>query len=170
MQMAEMRGDTATLERLRNIPAPKSLKDAKGQVKFMADQMTKMRNQPSKEDSSIRKQSTAATSPKTVMQTADFSKVKEQMLKLVDQYRGTDSKFEDTDFEPCLDLIFNQKDNVQPRDTVQIEMLKWLRPSQISIKSQIVGFYEINSEKGTKNELDSLVGNELADGHRICYG
>jgi hypothetical protein len=30
MQMAEMRGDTATLERLRNIPAPKSLKDAKG--------------------------------------------------------------------------------------------------------------------------------------------
>lgn len=49
-------------------------------------------------------------------------------------------------------------------------MLKWLRPEKISIKSQIVGFYEINSEKGTKTELDSLVGNELADGHRICYG
>jgi hypothetical protein len=37
MQIAEMRGDTATLEKLKNIPAPKSLKDAKGQVKFMAE-------------------------------------------------------------------------------------------------------------------------------------
>ena len=41
-----MRGDKAALERLKNLPAPKSVKEAKDQVKFLADQMNKMRNEP----------------------------------------------------------------------------------------------------------------------------
>ena len=49
-------------------------------------------------------------------------------------------------------------------------MLKWLRPEQISIKNDIVGFYEINTKRASKSELDALAGIELADGHRISYG
>ena len=95
MQIAEMRGDKATLDKLKNLPPPKSVKDAKEQVRFMANQMTKMRNQPSKMESSIRKQSAATITPATVMQTVEFSKVKEQIEKLISPLRGTDQKFID---------------------------------------------------------------------------
>jgi hypothetical protein len=71
---------------------------------------------------------------------------------------------------PQRSSIHNEHDKVQPRDEVQIDMIKWLRPEEISIKSDIVGFYDINRDRASKEELDGLVGAELADGHRICYG
>ena len=89
---------------------------------------------------------------------------------LVTELRGTQQKFKDPDFVPSQSLIFNQNDSVPARDEVQIEMLKWMRPEEISIKSDIVGFYEINESRASKQEISGLAGLELADGHRISYG
>ena len=82
------------------MPAPKSVKGAKNQIQFIADQMTKLRNEPTKMDSSIRQQSSAAIWPSTVLQTADFNEVKQKLELLVSELRGTGKKFKDPDFEP----------------------------------------------------------------------
>ena len=76
MQMAERRGDTALMDRLKNMPIPKSVKEAKDQVKYMADQMTKMRNEPTKMDSTVRKKSSATMWPETIIQTTDVDVVR----------------------------------------------------------------------------------------------
>ena len=51
-----------------------------------------------------------------------------------------------------------------------MDTLKWLRPRQISMKSDLVGFTEINKDGVLETELDNLVGMELADFRRISYG
>ena len=48
--------------------------------------------------------------------------------------------------------------------------LKWLRPREISIKSDLVGFTALSKDGVTESELDNLVGAELADFRRISYG
>lgn len=48
--------------------------------------------------------------------------------------------------------------------------LKWLRPKQISMKSQLVGFTQLNRANVSETEINDLAGNELADFRRISYG
>ena len=48
--------------------------------------------------------------------------------------------------------------------------LKWLRPRQISMKSSVVGFTQLNKKGVSEEELNNLVGSELADFRRISYG
>ena len=92
------------------------------------------------------------------------------MEQLVTDLRGTGNKFVDNDFQPIISSIYTEVDKVAIRDSVCIENLKWFRPEQIAIKSDLVGFYDINREKATPAELENLFGLELADGGRICYG
>ena len=51
-----------------------------------------------------------------------------------------------------------------------MQSLEWLRPTEISIKSSLVGFFGINEKNVEERELDNLVGLELADFRRISYG
>lgn len=51
-----------------------------------------------------------------------------------------------------------------------MKKLKWLRPRQMSMKSDLVGFTMINKEGTVEAELDNLLGFELADFRRIMYG
>ena len=51
-----------------------------------------------------------------------------------------------------------------------MKKLKWLRPRQISMKSQIVGFTQLNRKNVNEEELDNLAGDELSDFRRIGYG
>ena len=48
--------------------------------------------------------------------------------------------------------------------------LKWLRPRQISMKPAVVGFTQLNKKGVSEEELNNLVGSELADFNRISYG
>ena len=47
---------------------------------------------------------------------------------------------------------------------------EWLRPRQISMKRQIVGFTQLNKENVSEEEINNLLANELADFRRISYG
>lgn len=51
--------------------------------------MTKMRNEPTKLDSSIRQKSSASLWPETVIQTPDFNTVRQKMEMLITNLRGT---------------------------------------------------------------------------------
>ena len=51
-----------------------------------------------------------------------------------------------------------------------MDTLKWLRPRQISMKSSLVGFTQINKDGVLETEIDNLVGMETADFRRISYG
>lgn len=81
-----------------------------------------------------------------------------------------DKLFEDPDFKPSPQNIYLPQDIVSAEEAKQIENLKWLRPSQISLKNTLVGFRELATEGIVEKELDNLGGSELADFRRICYG
>lgn len=89
---------------------------------------------------------------------------------MVADLRGTKNQFEDPDFKPSQSSIFNDKDDVPVRDSVQLERLKWVRTKDIPIKSDLVGFYDYNSKMASQAEEGKLVGLELADSHRVFYG
>ena len=51
-----------------------------------------------------------------------------------------------------------------------MQQLKWLRPREISMKCDLVGFTKLNKEDAVESEFDNLAGPELADFRRIGYG
>ena len=51
-----------------------------------------------------------------------------------------------------------------------MKKMQWLRPTQISMKSNLIGFTKINTQGIVESVLDNLSGLELADFRRICYG
>ena len=51
-----------------------------------------------------------------------------------------------------------------------MKKLKWLRPRQISMKSDLVGFTQINRVGIVDSEFDNMQPQEMADFKRIGYG
>ena len=51
---------------------------------------------------------------------------------------GDAVQFNDSDFKPCEQSIFNSMDKLPTLP----EKIEWRRPNQISLKSELVGFYE----------------------------
>ena len=82
--------------------------------------------------------------------------------------------FEDVDFAPStpdnMQTLYRPQDIVSAEEAKVMKGLKWLRPRQISMKSDLVGFTKLNTEAVNSKELDELLGKELADFHRISYG
>lgn len=79
----------------------KAGKDPKKQVAFLAQQMSEMRQRPSKEDSAINQQSAARLFPNSILQTSDIRVVKERIEQLIEDMTKTGKKnFEDVDFPP----------------------------------------------------------------------
>ena len=85
-----------------------------------------------------------------------------------------------------MQVLYRQQDDVSAEEEKTMEGLKWLRPSQISMKPDVVGFTELNKEPSkealasggdpaklaecARQEHDDLAGAELADFRRISYG
>lgn len=82
--IAAIRGDSASKEALQNMQAPKSHKDAKQQVKFMAQQLEEMRSRPQPDQAAIQQQSMAKKAKDTILQTSDLQKVKAKVAELVE--------------------------------------------------------------------------------------
>jgi len=51
---------------------------------------------------------------------------------------GDALQFKDPDFKPCEQSIFNSLDKLPTLP----EKIEWRRPNEISLKSELVGFYE----------------------------
>jgi len=176
--MAEMRGDSTALNNIKTMELPKNAVNTRKQVEFLADQMTAMRQRPTKQDTVISRQSPANLFPNTILQTSDMSVVKDKVNELLaqieDKEDGKQVYFEDADFGPTspgnMTTIYRPQDIISKEEKEQMDILKWLRPRQISMKSDLVGFTEINKDGVLETELDNLVGMELADFRRISYG
>ena len=69
------------------------------------------------------------------------------MNQLIDQMheQGKD-KYEDADFVPSTDILFKSHDIVSEEEAKTMQGLQWLRPKEISMKSAIVGFTQLNKK------------------------
>lgn len=83
--MAEMRGDSTALNNIKTMELPKNAVNTRKQVEFLADQMTAMRQRPTKQDTVISRQSPANLFPNTILQTSDMSVVKDKVNELLAQ-------------------------------------------------------------------------------------
>lgn len=59
---------------------------------------------------------------------------------------------------------------MSPDEAQDIAALRWMRPGEISIKSQLVGFTKLASENVSEAAMNQLVGDENADYKRVKYG
>ena len=159
--MAERRGDTAAMETIRTMDLPKNAPNTRKQVEFLAEQMTAMRGRPTKQDTEIYQQSPANLFPNSILQTSVMSEVKERVRQLLDDMTTNGKQlFEDADFAPStpdnMSVLFRQQDIVSAEEAETMKKLKWLRPRQISMKSDLVGFTQINRVGIVDSEFDNM--------------
>ena len=69
-----------------------------------------------------------------------------------------------------MSVLYRSQDDVSDKEAEVMKGLKWLRPREISMKEDLVGFTKLNQEGILESELDNLSGPELADFRRIGYG
>ena len=104
-----------------------------------------------------------------------MSEVKERVRQLLDEMstKGL-NLFEDSDFAPStpenMTVLYRQQDIVSAEEAETMKKLKWLRPRQISMKSDMVGFTQINRVGIVDSEFDNMQPSEMADYKRIGYG
>lgn len=159
------------MEAIQNMQAPKSHKEAKQQVKFLEQQMKEMRARPQPDQAAIQQQSMAKKAKDTILQTGDIATVKAKVAELVESVQGGRAKFLDPDFDPKPgdhSLLFNEHDTVSEAEAGVLQKLSWQRPEEISLKTDIIGFTELN--RSNQKEVDNLSPTELADFRRISYG
>ena len=131
-----------------------------------------MRTNADPEGTTINQKSAAVKAPNTVIQTPNIDKVKEKVSALVLDCQTNDNKFIDPDFNPedgDHSLLYKEQDTVSVEEAAIIDKLKWLRPNQISAKTDIQGFLYLQKE-GNLETLDNCNLDELADFRRISYG
>ena len=121
--MAEMRGDSTALNNIKTMELPKNAVNTRKQVEFLADQMTAMRQRPTKHDTVISRQSPANLFPNTILQTSDISVVKDKVNELLaqipDSQDGKPVYFTDADFGPTSPG--NMTNIYRPQDIVTKE-------------------------------------------------
>ena len=69
-----------------------------------------------------------------------------------------------------MSTIYKPHDIISGEEQKKMQGFEWLRPRQISMKRQIVGFTQLNKENVSEEEINNLLANELADFRRISYG
>ena len=75
--------------------------------------------------------------------------------------------FTDPDFPRQVSSIYVAQDKLTEKKKKDISKLKWMRPREICLKNDLIGFYEISREKASPEEIQDLSGKEKADGSRI---
>lgn len=71
--------------------------------------------------------------------------------------------FVDNDFAACDASIFNSNDKVP-----NLPKIEWRRPNEISLRSELVGFYEIKTQ--TAKTISTLQGTDNILGGRFNQG
>ncbi len=71
--------------------------------------------------------------PSSIFRTNNISEMKEACKSLL----GESEMFTDPDFKPTTDSIYNSFDKVPT-----LPKIEWRRPNEISLKRELVGFYE----------------------------
>ena len=93
--------------------------------------------------------------PSTILQTSNFAQVKETCRGLLSEC----TTFTDPDFKPVSESLFNSYDKVPT-----LPKIEWRRPNEISLNSDLIGFYESKIEP---KKLPSLQGSDNILGGRI---
>ena len=102
-----------------------------------------MRTADKPENTIIHQQSAANRAPSTVFKTGNIRTVTEAVAKLVEECNQNGQKFVDLDFNPQdsdHSLLYKEQDIVSEEEAIVINNLKWLRPEEISMKTDIIGF------------------------------
>ena len=77
----------------------------------------------------------------------------------------------DTDFQAVdgdTSLLYRPQDIIKEEEAVEMSRLRWLRPKEISVKQDLVGFTKVG--RVAEEEKLNLTGSETADFRRISYG
>ena len=97
--------------------------------------------------------------PNSILRTNNITEVRETCKKLLQDQE----LFTDTDFVAGDQSISNSFDKVP-----NLPKIEWRRPNQISLRSELVGFYDMPTQPG--KTISTLQGSDYIIGSRFSQG